>query len=148
MRKTFLQKLCRKSCTETRSKPPFSKRKKRLDDIFIDLDLDTHHHSKTNCIIFQIVDPEPMLILIFCKGSGTSFFTIFVHDFLRRMFPMLYSTNWTNFTAWLTLFLEILSNVFNINICYTVCDVINSEANLSFLIKPFFYMTTKVKTKT
>ena len=32
-------------------------------------------------------------------------------------------------------------------ICFLVSDVINFEINLSFLIKPFFYMTKKVKTK-
>ena len=32
-------------------------------------------------------------------------------------------------------------------IYFPVCDVINVEVNLSFLIKPFSYITTKVKRK-
>ena len=33
------------------------------------------------------------------------------------------------------------------SICCPVCDVINSEINLSFLIKPFFYITKKSQQK-
>ena len=32
-------------------------------------------------------------------------------------------------------------------VCFPDCDVINFENNLSFLIKPFFYITKKVRTK-
>ena len=32
-------------------------------------------------------------------------------------------------------------------VCFTVCDVINVKVNLTFLIKPFFYMTKKSRQK-
>ena len=40
----------------------------------------------------------------------------YVHHFPRKMFLMLHSMNWANFTVWLPLFLDILSNIC-INIC-------------------------------
>ena len=33
-------------------------------------------------------------------------------------------------------------------ICFLVCDLKKFEINLSFLIKPFFYMNKKARTKT
>ena len=36
----------------------------------------------------------------------------FVYDFWGKIFLMLHSINWPNFTVWLHLFLEILGNVF------------------------------------
>ena len=48
--------------------------------------------------------------------------THFVHDFSRKLFLMLYSSNWPNFIVLLPL---------------------NFEIDLIFLIKPFLYMTEK-----
>ena len=43
--------------------------------------------------------------------------------------------------------LEIFGNMYIVIICLLVCDIINFEIKLSFLIKPFSYMTKKVRTK-
>ena len=59
------------------------------------------------------------------------------------MILMLYSINWPNFIACLFLLLEILGNTCIVIICNPVCDVINFEISLSFLIKPFSYLTKK-----
>ena len=49
--------------------------------------------------------------------------------------------------VWLFLILEILGNMRIAIVCIPGCDVINFEINLVFLIKPFFYMTKKLKQK-
>ena len=54
---------------------------------------------------------------------------------------MLDSINWLKFIVWLPSFLEISSNIYIKIVCYPVCDLINFEIYLSFLITPFFYMT-------
>ena len=45
------------------------------------------------------------------KGPGTVSLPHFVYHFSRKMIFMLYSTNWSNFVAWLSLHLEILGNM-------------------------------------
>ena len=45
------------------------------------------------------------------KGLGIISPAHFVHDFLTKMFLMLYSINSPNFIAWLPLLLEILANM-------------------------------------
>ena len=67
----------------------------------------------------------------------------FLHIFQRKIFLKLCFISWPNSIAWLSLLLEILGNVCIVSICCPVCDVINFEINLSFLIKPFFYITKK-----
>ena len=63
----------------------------------------------------------------------------FLHNVWRKIFVTLYFINLLNFI--LSLLLEILDNMcIVINFC-PVCDVTNSEINLSFPIKPFFYIT-------
>ena len=42
-----------------------------------------------------------------------------------------------------TLLLEIWGNLCTVIICFPVCDIINFETNLRFLIKLFFYMIKK-----
>ena len=42
---------------------------------------------------------------------------------------------------------ELLGNMHNAIISFPVCDVINFEINISFLIKTLFYITEKVRTK-
>ena len=66
----------------------------------------------------------------------------FLYDFWRKMF-LLYSINWPIFIDWLPLLLEILGNICIVIICYPVCDIINLETKLSFLIKLFSGMTKK-----
>ena len=69
----------------------------------------------------------------------------FEHDFLRKMFLMLYSIKWPNFIARFSLLLEILYVYWK---CFfSGCDVINFEVNLLILIKPFFYLTKKSRQK-
>ena len=64
----------------------------------------------------------------------------FLHDFWRKMF-LLYSINWRNFIAWLSLVREILGNLGNFvrycNCLLTGCDVVNFEIDLIFPIKSF-----------
>ena len=60
---------------------------------------------------------------------------------------MLYSVNWPTFIVWLLLFLEILGNMCIAIVCYPCCDVMSFEINLIFLIKPFFFIWPKTKTK-
>ena len=110
--------------------------------------LPLEHTIKTNCISFLTVDPQICSILIFLiKGLGLTCSPHCVYDFLRKIFPGLYSINWQNFVVWLRLLHEILGNICIRIDCLPVCDNINYENNLSFLIKPCFYMTKKIGTK-
>ena len=91
-------------------------------------------------LTFQAADPEICSILIFYKRIPASP-PHFVYEFSRKIFLMLFSINWPNFIFWLPLLLEILANMCIVIICRPVCDIINFEINLGFLIKPFFYKT-------
>ena len=71
----------------------------------------------------------------------------FVYDFSKKIFFMLYFTNWSNFIASLSLLLDILINMCIAIACFPGCDVRNFEIKLIFLIKPFFLHDQKVKTK-
>ena len=71
----------------------------------------------------------------------------FLHDFVRKIFLMLQSINWLHFIVWSPLLLETLGNVCIVVTCYLGFDVINIVINLSFLIKPFYHMTQKMRTK-
>ena len=75
----------------------------------------------------------------FTKWFVTSFLSKFVHDFSRKIFFMLYSIYWPNFIVWFSLFSEVSGNMFIVNIFCSVCDAINFEINLSFLIELFSY---------
>ena len=81
------------------------------------------------------------------KGLGIVCPPHFVCDFSRKMFLMLYSINWPNFIALLPLYLEILINICIAIVYYPGCQVIDFEINLLFLIKPFSYMTKKLRQK-
>ena len=103
------------------------------------------HTVKINFITFQAFDLEIRSIFILnkvCLGLVSP--PYFLCNFSRNIFLMLYSINWPNFTAWLSLFLEILGNMFVVIIRCLVCDIINFEIYYSFLIKPF---NKKVTTK-
>ena len=66
---------------------------------------------------------------------------------LEKIFLTLCSINWPNLIAWLPLILKILDNICIAIVCLLVWDVINSEINLSFLIKPFSFMTMNSEQK-
>ena len=63
-------------------------------------------------------------------GLELVFLPNFLHDFSRKVFPLLYFINCLNFIAWLLLFREILSNICIATDCEPGCDVINFEINL------------------
>ena len=56
--------------------------------------------------------------------------------------------NWPNFIVPFPLLRDMLGNMRIMIVCQPVCDLINFEINLIFLIKPFFLYDQKVKTKT
>ena len=62
------------------------------------------------------------------KRSGTSSWTLFSAWFSKK--------NWPNFIVMCIVIT-----------CCSGCDVIMFEINLSFLVRPFLYMTKKVRTK-
>ena len=75
------------------------------------------------------------------KGLGIASVPDFMYNFFKKMFLMLYSVNWPNFIAWLTLLFKILVNMCIAFVCQPGCVVIDFEVNLIFLIKPFSYIT-------
>ena len=68
---------------------------------------------------------------------------IFDMFFWRKILFLLYSINWPNFIDWLSLLCEILGNMCIAIVFKPGCDVINFKVNLTFLIKPFWYMAKK-----
>ena len=81
------------------------------------------------------------------KGLGLVLPPHFLYDFLRKMFFLLYSINWPSLIACLPLLIEMLGNMCIAIICSLVCDATYFEINLSFLIKPFSYMTKKSRNR-
>ena len=59
----------------------------------------------------------------------------------------IYSINWPSFIVWLPLLLEIFGNMCIAIVCWPGFDVINFKTNLTFLIKPFLYMTKMSRQK-
>ena len=80
------------------------------------------------------------------KRSGTSLSGSFSHDFLRKIFILLFFITWPSFIAWMSLRREILGNNVYYN-CWPGCEGINFKINLTFLIKPFFLHAQAVETK-
>ena len=72
----------------------------------------------------------------------------FLHSFWRKIFLLLYSHNWPNFIDCLPLLCEILGNIRIAIVRKPICDGINFEVNLIFLIKSFFLHDQKFVTKT
>ena len=68
-------------------------------------------------------------------------FPYFLQDFSKKNI-----FHGPTFIVWLRLRLEILCNVCIVIICFPVCDVINFENKVSFLIKPLPYITKIVRT--
>ena len=56
---------------------------------------------------------------------------------------LLYSINWPNVMVWLPLHFVIFGNMCTVIICFPVCDVINFEIYLIFVIKPLSYSNRK-----
>ena len=71
------------------------------------------------------------------RGMDLVFPHHFLHDFLWKIFFILYSIKRLNFIGWLPLLLKILGKMYVAIVCYTVCDVTNFKIKLSFLVKPF-----------
>ena len=82
-------------------------------------------------IEFQLKIPYFYIIQSFSKKSGLELVSLphFLHNFWRKIFILLYSINWPNFTAWLILLREILCNICITIVCYPGCDVMNIEIN-------------------
>ena len=62
----------------------------------------------------------------------------FLHDFWRKIFPLLCILYWPNFIVTLPLLREILGNMCIVIVSSSGFDVINSKINHIFLIKLFF----------
>ena len=85
----------------------------------------------------QTVDLEICKIFIFLKkGLGLFYQSHFVNDFSRKNFFMLFPINWPILIVWFPLLLEMSGIMFIENDFYLVCNVIDFEACLGFLIKP------------
>ena len=80
------------------------------------------------------------------KGLGLVSLPHFVYDSSRKMFVVLHFINWPRFIVRLLLLLE-MGNMYIIIVCELCFDVIKSEINLIFLIKPFRYMSKKSRQK-
>ena len=65
----------------------------------------------------------------------------FVHEFSTTIFAKLYFINWPCVIVWLPWLFEIFDNMCIVIVSYRVCDVINFEICVKFLVKPFSYMT-------
>ena len=64
---------------------------------------ETLHYWSRNILNFEFLD----------KGLGMVSPVHFAHNFSRKMFCMLYSTNWPNLIVWFPLLLDILDNISN-----------------------------------
>ena len=116
----FLQKLCRKWGRETSSRPLLIFKKCLIwgkskwsatyfQYILIALNLGCNKNKLCKTLDYWSRD---MLNFNFSeKGLGLVSPPHFMYDFSRKMFLMLHSINWPNFIVWLSLLLEILSNI-------------------------------------
>ena len=97
---------------------------------------------------FRLLIQKYTQFWFFRKGSATSFSTIFSVWFFKKNVSQLYSINWPNFIAWLSLLVDILGKRCIIIICFPICNDMNFEINLRFLIRPFSYIIEKSEQKT
>ena len=104
------------------------------------------HTIKRSFITIQTVDLEIGSILISYKGSRPTFY-LFVYNFSKKIFLILYSINRPNIIVWLPVLLKILDNICIVIICCPVCHVTNFENHLTFLINPFFWITKSSRQK-
>ena len=151
-RNNFLRKLCRKWGSETTSRPLFKKKK-------------TFYEVNTSdCSLVSIYFDSPQLgiqynklyktlgywsrdVLNFSfleKGLEVVSRPYFVYEFSTKMFLMFYSRNWPNFIVWL---------LFYFLRYWPICVLqlfVNQKLQLFgliSLIKPFLYMTKRLKQK-
>ena len=114
-RNIFLQKSCRKWGSETTSRPRFIRGKSKwppawLQYISIALNLaysknkqyKTLHYWSRDIVNFDFLE----------KGLGISFPSHFVYDFSRKMFLILFSINRPNLLSDFPFLLEILDNIY------------------------------------
>ena len=71
----------------------------------------------------------------------------FLHDFWRKIFPLLCILYWPNFIVTLPLLREILGNMCIVIVSSSGFDVINSKINHIFLIKLFFNIAKNSRQK-
>ena len=93
------------------------------------------------------------------KGLGLVSPPHFLHYFLGKLLLMLHSINWPNFIVWLPLLLDISGNMCIVIVLSSFfpryVKYVNKQTNkkktfeiyLSFLIKPFSYMTRNSEQK-
>ena len=98
------------------------------------------HITKRNCTKLQTIDPEICSILIFIKKDLDILYTIFQEKCLSCYIQL---TDQISFQ----INFQILGNMCIGIACFPGCDVINFEINLIFLIKPFFYISKKLRQK-
>ena len=99
------------------------------------------HTIKANCTKLETIDLKICSSSIFSKTFGNSFSTTFYASFWQKNISHVIPIDWPNFIVWLPLLHDILGNMCIANVCFSDCDVINFEINVSFLIKWFFCMT-------
>ena len=68
----------------------------------------------------------------------------FLRFIRRKIILTLCFINWPNFILWLPLLFWNIGSICIVITCCAVCDVINFEINISFLIKPFFLLSKKL----
>ena len=94
-------------------------------------------------LMFKLLMVRYPKFRFFKKFQGLVSQPHFVSDFSKKIFLRLYYINWRNIIAWLPLLLQMLGNM-----CIAIiCDGINFEASISFLIKPFFSVNKKIELK-
>ena len=81
------------------------------------------------------------------KRFWNSFHASFSAWFLKKNISHVIFYKLTSFHCLITLLLEILGNTCAVIVSFPDCDVINFEINPSLLIKSFFHLTKKVRTK-
>ena len=92
---------------------------------------------KTNFMKLQTAGAD--MFDYFKKNLGLVLPSDFVHDFLRKIFLMLYSLNWSNSIVWLPIPLETSGTMCIVILCYQVNDFIIFYIYLNFLLKLFSY---------
>ena len=125
-RNSFLQKLCGKWGRETNSRPLFIFRKSlkwgesRWSAVwfcYISINVNLiYNKSKLN----KTLEYWSRVMSNFNfseKSLGLVSPPHFVHDFSRKVFPILHSINWTNFIVWLLLLLGMLGNMCIRSLC-------------------------------
>ena len=151
MRNYLLEKSCTICGGETSSKPFFKNLIIFLHQKFL-VCLCCISKSRTTKINWN-QGPDHLLlthIIPFWKTKGVFELVSLshaLHHFWRKLFFKVYSINWPNFIASLSLLLEILQYVHFNFFCFRVDGFMNFEINLSSLIKAFSYLTKKVNMK-